>query len=69
MKVISVREAGVFDEQDIYQDGEEIILTFTDAELLQLLAAYDPASSTSPSVSYCRPIVKELLDAILASRG
>jgi len=66
MKIISTREAGVFDEQDVYQDGEEIILTFTDAEILDLLAVYDPASSTSPSVSYCRPIVKEILDAILA---
>jgi len=66
MKIISAREAGVFDEQDVYQDGEEITLTFTDAELLELLAVYDPASSTSPSVSYCRPIVKEILDAILA---
>lgn len=66
MKVISVREAGVFDEHDVYQDGEEIILTFTDAEILDLLAVYDPASSTSPSVSYCRPIVREILDAILA---
>jgi hypothetical protein len=66
MKVISIYEAGVFDEQDVYHEGKEITLTFTDGEIADLLAVYDPASSTSPSVSYCRPIVKGLLDAILA---
>jgi hypothetical protein len=68
MRIVSTREAGVFDEHDVYADGEEVILTFTDAEILDLLAVYDPSSSTSPSVSYCRPIVREILDSIL-SRG
>ena len=69
MKVISIYEAGVFDHEDIYHEGKEITLTFTEQEIADLLAVYDPASSTSPSVSYCRPIVKEILDAILERRG
>jgi hypothetical protein len=66
MKVISSRDAGVFDEQDAYHEGKEITVTFTEEEIADLLAVYDPSSSTSPSVSYCRPIVKEILDSILA---
>jgi len=66
MKIISIYDAGVFDDQDVYHEGKEITVTFTEQEISDLLAVYDPASSTSPSVSYCRPIVKEILDAILA---
>jgi hypothetical protein len=68
MKIISARESGVFNEADEWCEGWEVSVTFTEQEISDLLAVYDPSSSTSPSVSYCRPIVKEILDSIL-SRG
>jgi len=66
MKVISTRRAGVFDESDTYSEGWEQVVTYTDAEMAELLAAYDPASSTSPAVAVTRPVVRELLDAVQA---
>lgn len=45
------------------------MVTFTDAEMSDLLANYDPASGTSPSVTYCRPIVRAMLDAVKEVRG
>lgn len=52
---------------DLY-DGWSLTCTFTDAEMAELLAAYDPASSTSPAVTVCRPIVRAMLDAVLAAQ-
>jgi len=66
MRVISTRRAGVFDDQGVYSEGWEQHIAFTDAEMEVLQAAYDPASGTSPSVSFTRPLVRELLDAVLA---
>ena len=65
MRIISTRESGVFDNDDQWCEGYEIFLSFTKEEMDDLLAAYDPTSGTSPSVSYCRPIVKAILDKIL----
>lgn len=52
---------------DLYS-GWALTCTFTDSELAELLAAYDPASSTSPAVTVCRPIVRAMLDAVLAAQ-
>ena len=65
MKVISARESGVFDDADEWCEGWEVFVSFTKEEIDALLAAYDPLSSTSPSVSYCRPTVRAILDKIL----
>ena len=46
--------------------GWIITVTFTDDEMQAILAQYDPASATSPSVTVCRPIVRPMLDAVLA---
>ena len=37
------------------------------AELDRLLAAYDPNSGTSPSVSDARPVLRAILDAVTAA--
>lgn len=66
MRVISTRRAGVFDDQGIYSEGWEQVITYTDAEMAELLASYDPVSSTSPAVAVTRPVVRELLDAVQA---
>jgi hypothetical protein len=67
MRVISTTPQGVFSDSDEWSDGWEVVLTFTDAEVATLLASYDPASGTSPAVTVTRPLVRELLDALLAA--
>ena len=37
------------------------------ADFEALLAAYDPASGTSPTTAVCRPVVRALLDAAIAA--
>ena len=51
---------------DSLTEGWIITVTFTDDEMQAILAQYDPASATSPSVTVCRPIVRPMLDAVLA---
>lgn len=47
---------------------EVVVVSFAieKSELARLQAAYDPNSSTSPSVSDARPVLRALLDALLA---
>ena len=42
---------------------------FLVAEVDRQLAAYDPASGTSPSVANARPVLRAILDAMLAAKG
>lgn len=49
-------------------DGWLVTCTFTDDEMNAILAEYDPASATSPAVTACRPIVRKMLDAVLAAQ-
>lgn len=64
MRVIHTRRAGVFDDDGVYSEGWEQVISFTDAEMQLLQSTYDPSSSTSPSVAMARPVVRELLDAV-----
>ena len=48
----------------VYGEGLAISVVLSPEELAQILEAYDPSSSTSPSVSTCRPIVRLMLDEI-----
>ena len=54
---------------EVYENGWSVQIVFTDVEVAQITAAYDPASSTSPSVTVCRPIVRAILDAIIAKES
>lgn len=47
-------------------EGTPLSLWIEGAELARLLAAYDPASSTSPSVADARPVLRAILDAVLS---
>ena len=47
----------------------EVTLRISAAELDRILASYDPNSGTSPGVADCRPLVRAILDAVLASRN
>jgi hypothetical protein len=54
---------------EVYEEGWAIQVVLSDEEVAQITAAYDPASSTSPSVTVCRPIVRAILDAIIAKES
>ena len=45
-------------------NGYSIEISFTEGEMNELQSQYDSASSTSPSVSIARPIVRQILDAL-----
>jgi len=51
-------EAGALPEE-----GKTFAIWFSSAELAALQAKYDADSSTSPSVSDARPVLRALLDA------
>ena len=65
MIVISTRRAGVFDENGVYHEGWEQVVTMTDGEATDLLSRYDPASGTSPGVTDARTMARPILNAIL----
>jgi hypothetical protein len=65
MIVISTRRAGVFDEDGVYHEGWEQVVTMTDEEANDLLSRYDPASGTSPGVTDARTMARPVLNAIL----
>jgi hypothetical protein len=59
-------------KSDVWSDGGECVsgwtvtVTYTDAEVDELLLNYEPSSGSSPLVAYCRPTVREILDAVKA---
>ncbi len=63
MKIDSINRGEYQNSEDGYEPGISIAVVFTDAEWNDLLLSYDETSSTSPSVSVCRPIVRAMLDA------
>ena len=68
MEVTYAQQTDVFGPNGIEQ-GWTVTVTYTDAEMADLLANYDPASGTSPSVTYCRPTVRAMLDAVKGVQG
>lgn len=52
-----------------YDDGIQVCVTMTYGEMRDLLAAYDPNSATSPAVTVVRPLVRAMLDAVIADGG
>lgn len=63
-----VRESGVTvedtDGTQIDTEGFIIPIIIPLSEVAELLANYDPASSTSPLVAYSRPLSRAILDAL-----
>ena len=59
-----VRKSDVWNDADECVSGWTCTVTYTDDEMAELLANYDEASGTSPSVTYCRPTVREILDTV-----
>lgn len=46
-----------------------VVCRIDKTELDRLLAAYDPNSGTSPSVADARPVLRSILDTVLAQRA
>lgn len=50
--------------QDFSEEGYVIPVIVPASEVAELLLNYDPASSTSPTVAYSRPLSRVILDAL-----
>jgi len=68
MEVPECKQGDVWGPDGI-EPGWIITVTYTDAEMAELLANYDPASGASPSVTYCRPTVRAMLDAVKGAQN
>lgn len=53
-------------EEGVYKTGHSVSIVLSEEEVQILLAEYDPASATSPSVATCRPIVRAILERIVS---
>ena len=62
------RQSDVFGPDGVEQ-GWTVILTYTDAEMADLLSRYEPTSGTSPSVGDARPTTRMALNAVLAAQS
>jgi hypothetical protein len=60
---VEVRKSDVWNEEGCVS-GWQVIVTYDDNEMAELLLAYDPESLSSPLVSYCRPTVRKILDKV-----
>jgi len=51
---------------DTYGPGYAVTICYSDAEMADLLANYDPASGTSPTVGPSRATLRSILNAVVA---
>ena len=65
--IVEVSRATVIVDADGAESGVRFVIEMDDAELTGLHGAYDPSSGTSPSTAVCRPVVRALLDAVIAA--
>lgn len=64
--IVLVEQDGGFTVND--EEGVLLTVMLSKATLDADLAAYDPASATSPSVTTTREYVRAIFDAVLAAR-
>ena len=60
---VETRKSDVWSEEGCVS-GWTVTVTYDDVEMAELLANYDPESSSSPLVAHCRPTVREILDKV-----
>jgi hypothetical protein len=65
MKVES-RKSDVWSDSGECVSGWSCTVTYTDAEMAALLAAYDESTNTSPAEVVCRPVLRAILDSVKA---
>jgi len=63
MKVDSISRGEYQNNEDGYETGISITVTFTDKEWAEISDSYDSSVLTSPLVGICRPVVRGMLDA------
>ena len=68
MLITEARPTDVWGDNGI-EAGWTVTVTYTDAEMADLLANYDPSTGASPGVTYCRPTVRAVLDAVKEVQG
>lgn len=64
MLVLNASHANIPTPEGANEDGWVVQICYTDAEMAELLSVYDQSSATSPSVTYCRPTMREILNAV-----
>lgn len=62
------RQSDVFGPDGV-ELGWTVTLTYTDAEMVDLLSRYEPTSGTSPTVGDARPTTRTVLNAVLAAQN
>jgi len=67
--IVESRKGYYLISPETYDDGVQVCMTMSYDEMRNLLASYDPASSTSPTAGACRPIIRAMLDAVIADGG
>lgn len=63
MDATEARQGDVWGPNGI-EPGWTVTVQFTDAEMNDLLANYDPNSGTSPGVAAARPVLRAILDRV-----
>ena len=64
MRADSVYPGGFQTKPEVYSDGWAVTLVMSDDEVTELLAAYEPASGTSPSAADSRVIARTVAEAL-----
>ena len=64
MKVDACHYGGFQTHPEVYRDGWAVTLVMSDDEVTELLAAYEPASGTSPSAADSRVIARTVAEAL-----
>jgi len=63
MNIIFSKKGDVWGPEGV-TDGYTIEISWTEEEMATLQRSYDPTVGTSPATSICRPIVRQILDAL-----
>ena len=64
MQVSSVLRGDLPVGSDIYGAGYAVTICYSEAEMADLLANYDPASGTSPAVGPSRATLRSILNSV-----
>jgi len=64
MKVDACHPGGFQTHPEVYRDGWAVTLVFSEDEVTELLAQYEPASNTSPSAADSRVIARTVAEAL-----
>jgi hypothetical protein len=64
MRADACHPGGFQTHPEVYRDGWAVTLVLSDDEVIELLAAYEPSSGTSPSAAESRVIARTVAEAL-----